>query len=120
MTDRRRFKGTCKTKHHIVVAYLWEEYPRYVPAHELDKLTLPYGHLGNSGEVRARELARNDEDVVAAHRHPELRDKVERKRGGEIGLDPRYAYYRYREQPSREDHLRIARDAVAAFDALPN
>ena len=28
-----------------------------------------------------------------------LKDKVERARGGEIGLDPRFEYFRYRRQP---------------------
>jgi hypothetical protein len=49
-----------------------------------------------------------------------LKGKVEREEGKDIGLDPRYAYYRYKEQPSREDHLRIARDAVARFENLPD
>jgi hypothetical protein len=46
--------------------------------------------------------------------------KVERAEGRDIGLDPRFTYFRYRPQPkklTREEHLRIAREAVAAFDA---
>lgn len=108
----RVFRGKCRTKHHIVLAYLWER-ETWVAAHELDKLDLPYGYLGNSGEVRARELARNDCPE-------ELKNKVERKRGGEIGLDPRFAYYRFKQKGPTAEDLRVAREAVAAFDALPN
>lgn len=88
IADRRRFTGTCATRHEIIVAYLWEE-DRWVAAHELIKLELPYGITGSSGDVRARELARND--------CPErLKGKVERAEGRDIGLDKRYAYYRYK------------------------
>jgi hypothetical protein len=41
MTDRRRFTGTCPTRHHIVIAYLWEEYPNWVPVHALINLRCP-------------------------------------------------------------------------------
>ncbi|MEK7992868.1 MAG: hypothetical protein AAB403_03590 [Planctomycetota bacterium] len=91
MTDRRRFTGTCPTRHHVILAYLWEEYPRWVPAPELIKLELPYGITGSSGDVRARELARGD--------CPEkLKGKVERAEGRDIGLDKRFTYYRYKPQ----------------------
>lgn len=106
--DRRRFKGTCKTRHEVILAYLWEE-QRWVAAPELIKLVLPYGITGSSGDVRARELARGE--------CPErLKGKVERAEGRDIGLDKRFAYYRYREGTSHEDHLRIAREACEAFD----
>ena len=90
MTDRPRFTGTCATRHHVIVAYLWEE-ERLVAAPELIKLELPYGITGSSGDVRARELARND---CPDH----LKGKVERAEGRDIGLDKRYAYFRYKHQ----------------------
>lgn len=118
MTDRRRFTGTCATRHEVIVAYLWEE-ERWVPAPELIKLVLPYGVTGSSGDVRARELARND--------CPEkLKGKVERVEGRDIGLDKRFTYYRWKPRtvpsslppsgPTEED-LQAARERVAAFDA---
>jgi hypothetical protein len=110
MTDRRHFTGTCTTKHEIIVAYLWEE-ERWVAAHELIKLDMPYGFVGSAGDVRARELARNDCPG-------KLKGKVERVEGRDIGLDRRFTYFRYKAQsPSlaRADHLKLAKAAVAAF-----
>lgn len=58
---------------------------------------MPYGSTGSSGDVRARELARND--------CPEkLKNKVERAEGRDIGLDKRFTYYRYKQGPTREEH----------------
>jgi hypothetical protein len=63
--------------------------------------------------VRARELARNDARVPA-----KLHNKVERARGAAIGLDGQYEYFRYRPaELTRADDLKIAADAVAAFEA---
>ncbi len=104
----RHYKGSCSTRHEVVVAYLFEE-ERWVAAPELIKLVLPYGITGSSGDVRARELARNDCPT-------KLQNKVERAEGRDIGLDKRFVYFRFKQAPSREDHLRIAREAVAAFD----
>jgi hypothetical protein len=50
-----------------------------------------FGFIGSSGEQRVRELARNAPCV------PEkLHDKVEKRRGSESGLNPKYEYFRYR------------------------
>ena len=37
----REFKGTAKTNHEILVAYLWE-IADWIPTHELVKLSRPY------------------------------------------------------------------------------
>src|SRR5216683_6942344 len=98
----RTFTGVCKTLHETIVVYLWER-DEWVPAHELVKLDTLYGYVGNSGDVRARELARND--------CPEkLKGKVERAEGRDIGLDPRFAYFRYKRQPTETDLRRYARE----------
>jgi len=61
----------------------------WVPAHELQKRSTPYGYVGSAGDVRARELARNE--------CPEkLKGKVEREERKNIGLEPRFAYYRFK------------------------
>jgi hypothetical protein len=62
-----------------------------MPGHEFHKLAKPYCYVGNSGEVRATELARND-PKCPAHYHYE----VERLRGSVIGLDPRFTYCRWK------------------------
>jgi hypothetical protein len=55
----RSFTGTARTKHEIILAWLWEQ-ERWCAAHEIIKLDTPYGFVGSAGDVRARELARND------------------------------------------------------------
>jgi hypothetical protein len=52
----------------------------------------PYGFIGSAGHTRARELARNE----CAEK---LKGKVERARGADIGLDPRYTYVRCKRSP---------------------
>src|SRR3990167_1197266 len=108
--DRRRFDGTCKNRHEIILAYLWEE-ERWVAAPELIKLELPYGITGSSGDVRARELARNE----CAEK---VKGRVERAEGRDIGLDKRFTYYRHVPQDRVLTHQEIleanARN-VAAF-----
>lgn len=87
----RTFTGKCKSIHEALVAYFWER-GEWVPAHQLDKLELSYapkGYIGNSGEVRARELARNE--CV-----PKLMNKVELAEGRDLGLDKRFVYFRYK------------------------
>lgn len=72
----------------------------WVPAHEFSKLSTPYGYVGSAGDVRARELARGD--------CPEkLKGKVERQEGRDIGLDPRFAYYRHRAAKPMQAALQI-------------
>src|SRR5947207_15643107 len=102
----KEFKGTAKTNHEVLVAFLWEV-GDWVPTHELVKLSRPYGFVGSAGDVRARELARNE----CAEK---LKDKVERARGSDIGLDARYEYFRYKTQP-RFDNAALLR----WFDEYP-
>jgi hypothetical protein len=84
----------CKSAHEALVVYLWEQYPFWVAANQLDKIPFAYapeGFVGNSGEVRARELARNA-SVVAEKLH----NKVERKKEKHVGLDRCFTYYRWK------------------------
>ncbi len=78
----------CKTQHEILVAFLWS-HKDWIAGYELPGRFTSYGHLGSSAEVRARELARN----ACAEK---LQDKVQRAEGGDIGLDKRFTYFRYR------------------------
>ncbi len=82
----------CTTDSERIVAFLWHMRPSWLPTHELMGRDTPFGFIGSAGHVRARELARNE--CIE-----KLKDKVERARGGEIGLDPRFEYFRYRRQP---------------------
>jgi len=78
----------CKTQMEIIVAHLWST-GKWCATHDLQGVQTPYGFIGSAGHTRVRELARNE--------CPEkLRDKVERRRGSEIGLNPKYEYFRYR------------------------
>ena len=54
-----QFTGRCEAMHEIIMAYLWER-GEWVPTHELVELDRPHGHVANSGDVRARELTRNE------------------------------------------------------------
>lgn len=76
------------TRHQVIVLHLWEV-GDWVPAHELIKLSTSAGITGSAGDVRARELARNDCPL-------ELQGKVESKEGRDIGKDSRYVYFRYK------------------------
>lgn len=78
--------------------------------HQLQNVETPYGFVGSAGHVRARELARND----CADK---LKNKVERARGGAIGLDPKYEYFRYRPQTDRAAIIEENRRAAEEFDA---
>jgi hypothetical protein len=83
-----------RTQHEILVMFLGDRRD-WVPAHALQKLETPYGYVGSAGDVRARELARGD--------CPDrLKDKVEREEGRDIGLDPRFAYYRFKEAAPKQ------------------
>lgn len=88
--DALRLK--CVTQPDILVAYLWY-LGDWTPTHALRGVETPFGFLGSAGDVRARELARNE-------CADQLKGKVERARGGEIGLDARFEYFRYRGQPT--------------------
>jgi hypothetical protein len=92
------------------VAHLWR-HGDWLPTHQLQNVETPYGFIGSAGHTRVRELARNDCPA-------KLHYKVERARGRDIGLDPRYEYFRYNRAMAREEHLRIAREAIREFDSL--
>lgn len=104
--DAMRLK--CKTQQDIIVAFLWYT-GEWHPTHDLMSRDTPFGFIGSAGHVRARELARNE----CAEK---LTGRVERARGGEIGLDPRFEYFRYRPRPtlSRDE---AAAERVRRFDA---
>lgn len=96
----------CKTQLEIIVAFLWSE-PSWHATHELQNRATKFGFIGSAGHTRARELARNDVPDY-------LKGKVERKRGAEVGLDPRFEFFRYRPQLS-DKHAAAMR--VRLFDA---
>jgi len=83
-----------RTQSEILVMFLGD-HRDWVPAHELSKLSTPYGYVGSAGDVRARELARGE----CSDR---LKGKVERAEGRDIGLDPRFVYFRYRCEVPRQ------------------
>jgi hypothetical protein len=84
---------------------------RWVPTHELQNASTPFGFIGSAGHTRARELARNE----CPHK---LKNKVDRAEGRDIGLDPRFTYFRYRREVTVRELLQATRDRVAAFDAV--
>lgn len=88
------------TQHEILVLFLLEQEGQWCPAHMLSKLATPHGYLGSAGDVRARELARNE----CLDR---LKGKVERAEEREIGLDPRFAYYRYKQAAPKQIAMRV-------------
>lgn len=93
----------------IIVAHLWST-KKWHATHELQGVQTPYGFIGSAGHARVRELARND--------CPEkLLDKVERQRGSEIGLDPKYEYFRYTTKPAQLTGIYRAAEMVRLFDA---
>ncbi len=77
------------TQDDIIVLYLRDR-SGWLPTHDLMMTQTPYGYIGSAGHVRARELARNECP-------DKLKNMVERAEGRDIGLDPRYAYFRYKE-----------------------
>lgn len=84
----------CKSPHEIVVAYLWQQRD-WLPTHSLMSVKTGFGFIGSAGHVRAKELACNDDAVP-----DKLRNKVERRRGGLIGLNPKYEYFRHKPRSS--------------------
>jgi hypothetical protein len=76
------------TQHEILVRCLASN-RQWIPTHGLMMIKTGYGFIGSAGHVRARELARNDCPAP-------LKNKVERAAGRDIGLDPRYEYFRYK------------------------
>jgi hypothetical protein len=96
----------CKTQMEIIVAHLWK-LATWQPTHLLQGVETEFGFIGSAGHARVRELARND--------CPEkLRDKIERKRGSQIGRDPRYEFFRYRKPLTSTQR---AAKMVELFDA---
>lgn len=103
----------------MALPFLWHQ-RGWIPTYQLQSVHTPFGFIGSAGHARVRELVRNA--------CPEkLKDKVERARGGEIGLDPKYEYFRYkttRQGPAalfehgkltREEAEQQARENVAFF-----
>lgn len=86
------------TQHDLIVRHLFDV-DDWVPAHELCKLNTRHGYIGNAGDVRARELAR-DEDCP-----DRLKGKVEREEGKRLGLDPRFVYFRFKRPVARQAAL---------------
>ncbi len=84
-----------RTQHEMLIMFLADQRGTWVPAHELSKLSTPYGYVGSAGDVRARELARNECP-------DKLKGKVERAEGRDMGLDPRFAYYRYKQAAPKQ------------------
>jgi len=70
----------------------------------------PFGFIGSAGAVRVRELARGECP-------DKLKGTIERARGGEIGLDARYEYFRYVPKEKELSDLEIEARAVRLFDA---
>lgn len=99
-------RRTCKTQQDIIVAFLWYA-GDWLPTHELMSRETPFGFIGSAGHVRVRELARSE----CAER---LKGKVERARGGEIGRDARYEYFRFRPKLTP---VEVAAERVRRFDA---
>jgi hypothetical protein len=95
---------------------LWQQ-KDWLPTHKLQSRETDFGFIGSSGEQRVRELARNAPGIPE-----ELRDKIEKRRGSQIGLDPHYEYFRFN---ARQNHKpgpalsdrEIAARRVALFDA---
>jgi hypothetical protein len=87
------------TQSEILVMFLADQRD-WVPAHDLSKLSTPYGYVGSAGDVRARELARNECS-------DKLKGKVERAEGRDIGLDLRFAYYRHQAAKLKQAALQI-------------
>lgn len=93
------------------MAYLWST-RKWHSTFELQSIETPFGFIGSSGEQRVRELARNAPCVPK-----KLRNKAERKRGGEIGLNPKYEYFRYVSKPSRAAYDAASAEMCRRFDA---
>jgi hypothetical protein len=87
-----------RTQSEILVMFLADQRGTWVPAHALQKLETPYGYVGSAGDVRARELARGE-------CADQLKGKVERAEGRDIGLDPRFAYYRFKQAAPKQLQL---------------
>jgi hypothetical protein len=102
MTESRKL--ICKTQHEILVAYLWRRRD-WIATHELQGVNTPYGHIGSAGHTRARELARNECP-------DKLKNKVERAEGRDIGLDPRFVYFRYRRETTEAEMRRWSHEAI--------
>ena len=96
----------CTTDAERIVAFLWYT-ADWRPTHELRSCETPFGWIGSAGDVRARELARNE---CADH----LKGKIDRAKGSEIGLDPRYEYFRF-----KHDGPRTNAEPLRMFDEYP-
>lgn len=117
-----RIRRTCTTQPELVVAYLWfvED---WTPTHELRGRDTPFGWIGSAGDVRARELARNAQEI-----DEKLHNKIERARGAAISKEPAQCeFFRYKPATSlplpehgkvtREEAERVGRENCEMFDA---
>ena len=75
------------TQQEILLAYLKDE-NTWKPAPFLCAKSTRFGWLGSQGDKRARELF--------------AKGLLERRPGSELGLDPRYKYYRYKQQEPQQ------------------
>lgn len=91
-----------ETQWHIIVRYLHQQRPNYIPTFKLQSIETEFGFIGSSGEQRVRELARNDPAIPK-----ELIGKIEKRREG------KYEYFRYRRQLSDKQ---AAAERVRLFD----
>ena len=100
----------CPTQWHKIVAYLHHQ-KSWQPTHKLQGVPTDFGFIGSSGEQRVRELAVNAPCIPA-----ELRDKIEKRRGSEIGLKPaKCEFFRYR--PKQAQYATAAAEMCRRFDA---
>ena len=83
------------TQTEILVMFLADQRGTWIPAHALQKIETPYGYVGSAGDVRARELARGECP-------DKFKGKIERAEGRDIGLDARFAYYRFKQAAPKQ------------------
>jgi len=86
----RDMKSIQKTQWHVIAAHLWR-LGTWQSTFQLQGVPTDFGFIGSSREQRVRELAVNAPCIPS-----ELRDKIEKKRGSEIGLKPaKCEFFRY-------------------------
>ena len=78
------------TQTSIVKNYL-RQCDGWVPSYELIKKETDWGFLGSGADRAARELAING--------------KIDRAKGGEIGMDKRFTYFRTKKRNNKQNSL---------------
>ena len=105
-------KSIQKTQWHVIAAHLWR-LGTWQSTFQLQGVPTDFGFIGSSREQRVRELAVNAPCIPS-----ELRDKIEKKRGSEIGLKPaKCEFFRYKKTPSRTQYAAAAAEMCRRFDA---